>query len=106
MELSLNHGKQSRLDLANLITKMIEDSLKIMTNNKSFTWILFTYCSFSRKGSSVRVTLKGLDEVIVKYALQFNFQRTKSQTKYQALMVGLKLALEMEANVVKALNDS
>ena len=55
-------------------------------------------------GSSV--ILKGLESIIVKHSLCFNFQMTNNQVKYEALIARLKLARDLDVKPPIVKNDS
>ena len=54
----------------------------------------------------VGLILINLEEIITKYTLCFEFLATNSGVKYEALIAGLRIAQELEANHVKVYSDS
>ncbi|RDY06963.1 hypothetical protein CR513_08991, partial [Mucuna pruriens] len=47
------------------------------------------------KGGGTSIILEGLGEVVLEHSLKFDFKASNNQAKYEALLVGLDLALEV-----------
>ena len=45
-------------------------------------------------------------EIIIEYVLRFEFPTTNNESKYEALIVGLKIAKELEADWLQIYSDS
>ncbi|CAJ1932935.1 unnamed protein product [Sphenostylis stenocarpa] len=58
--------------------------------------------SSNSRGSSARITLEGLDIIVVEKALRFKFKSSNNQVEYEALIVGLRLLtttlIKMDSN--------
>ena len=52
-------------------------------------WTLYIDGSSNGKCSGASIILKGLDDIILKYSLKFDFKVISNQAKYEALVVGL-----------------
>lgn len=59
-------------------------------------WTLFVDSSSNGKGSGARVTLEGPGDLILEQYPRFEFQTSNNQAEYEALIVGLKLAIEVK----------
>lgn len=59
------------------------------------TWIIHMDGASNAQGSGARLILINLEEVVTKYALRFSFKATNNQTKYETLLVRLKLAKQL-----------
>nr|XP_025611986.1 uncharacterized protein LOC112705366 [Arachis hypogaea] len=69
-------------------------------------WELHVDGASSRRGNGAGIILKEGDEVIAKQSLQFNFPASNNQAEYEALITGLKLALNLEVRSLTAHCDS
>lgn len=58
-------------------------------------WTLFVNGSSSGKGSRAGVTFEGLGDLTLEKSLRFEFQAINNQAEYDALITGLKLAIEV-----------
>ncbi|XP_073098830.1 uncharacterized protein [Elaeis guineensis] len=58
------------------------------------------------QGSGAGLILTNSEEVVTEYALRFNFKASNNQAKYEALLVGLKIAKELEIYSLKVFTDS
>nr|KAJ0216025.1 hypothetical protein LSAT_V11C300153800 [Lactuca sativa] len=76
----------------------------IPENNRK--WMLYTDGTSSREGSGACLILTSPEGEEVTYALRFDFHTSNNETEYEALLVGLRLAKQMGAEVVAALTDS
>ncbi|RDX98559.1 rnhA, partial [Mucuna pruriens] len=56
-------------------------------------------------GSGAGVILEGLDGILVEQSLHFDFKASNNQAEYEALLVGMKLALEIEAKKLTVKSD-
>lgn len=52
--------------------------------------------SSNGNGSSAGVTLEGPGDVILEQSLRFEFQASNNKAEYEALIAGLKLAIEVK----------
>jgi len=71
-----------------------------------FRWILSVDGSSNQQGSGASVILGGPDGLLIKQALRFAFKASNNQAEYGALIAGMLLAKEMEANGLLAKSDS
>jgi len=81
-------------------TQFMADFLTKFTGNDQTTpnwWSLYIDDSSNMKGSGVGIILEGPDNVTLEQALKLNFKASNNQAKYEALIVGLKLAKEVGA---------
>ncbi|RDX61680.1 Retrovirus-related Pol polyprotein from transposon 17.6, partial [Mucuna pruriens] len=60
-------------------------------------WYLSMDGSSNEIGSGVGVILEGPDGILIEQSLHFDFKASNNQAEYEALLVGMRLALEIEA---------
>ncbi|XP_057452622.1 uncharacterized protein LOC130744455 [Lotus japonicus] len=72
----------------------------------STQWILFVDGSSNENGSGAGVTLQGLGELVLKQSLRFQFKTRNNQAEYEALVAGLKLAIEVQIDSLVVRTDS
>ncbi|XP_077250484.1 uncharacterized protein LOC143889954 [Tasmannia lanceolata] len=68
--------------------------------------MLFVDGSANSSGSGARLVLVRPDKFLVEYALKLDFYACNNEAEYEALLAGLALALELEADRLKAHSDS
>ncbi|GKE24210.1 reverse transcriptase domain-containing protein [Tanacetum coccineum] len=83
--------------------KSIEDK---PGKNTSPAWTLFTDGAASLEGSDVGIILIDPNGQEVIYALRFNFKTSNDEVEYEALVAGLELAIQMEAQCLEVYTDS
>ncbi|GKB78110.1 reverse transcriptase domain-containing protein [Tanacetum coccineum] len=77
-----------------------EDNTNTSGKSDSPTWTLFTDGASSIEGSGAGLILTDPDGREVTYALRFNFRTSNSEAEYEALVAGLELAIQMEAQLL------
>ncbi|GLT79171.1 hypothetical protein SLA2020_506680 [Shorea laevis] len=70
------------------------------------SWILYVNGASSSKGSGAGAILIGPDGYHSEHALKFNFEATNNMAEYEALLLGLQLALELKVAVIQIYSDS
>ncbi|XP_057760122.1 uncharacterized protein LOC130980459 [Arachis stenosperma] len=104
----------TKLELAGHLTKwsalkaqVLADFIsELTTDERDKFWELHVDRASSREGSGAGVILKEGDKVIAEQALQFHFPASNNHTEYEALIVGLKLALSFQVQSLTAHCDS
>ncbi|XP_057732938.1 uncharacterized protein LOC130948245 [Arachis stenosperma] len=90
-----------------LKSQVLADFISEMTTKtQDKSWELHVDGASSREGSGAGIILKEGDEVIAEQALQFNFPASNNQAEYEALIAGLKLALNSQARSLTTYCDS
>ncbi|GKV10424.1 hypothetical protein SLEP1_g21788 [Rubroshorea leprosula] len=69
-------------------------------------WTLYVDGASSSKGSGVGALLIGPDGYRSEHALKFNFNATNNMVEYEALLLGLQLALELKVMAIRVYSDS
>ncbi|GKV02599.1 hypothetical protein SLEP1_g15017 [Rubroshorea leprosula] len=69
-------------------------------------WTLYVDGASSSKGSGAGALLIGPDGYRSEHALKFNFGATNNMAEYEALLLGLQLALELKLSVIQVYSDS
>ncbi|KAI5312660.1 hypothetical protein L3X38_041833 [Prunus dulcis] len=69
-------------------------------------WTLFVDGSSNTQGCEAGLVLISPDKVALEYALRFKFQASNNEAEYEALLVGLRLAKEMDAKQIQIFSDS
>ncbi|GKD84906.1 reverse transcriptase domain-containing protein [Tanacetum coccineum] len=77
-----------------------------MSGKSTSTWTLFTNSASSIEGSGAGLILTDPNGQEVTYALRFNFRASNNKAEYEALVVGLELAIQMEARCLEVYTDS
>ncbi|GJV14268.1 reverse transcriptase domain-containing protein, partial [Tanacetum coccineum] len=84
----------------------IKKTSQISEKGKMLTWTLFTDGASSMEGSGAGLILTDPDGQEITYALRFNFRTSNNEAEYEALVAGLELAIQMEAQWIDAYTDS
>ncbi|RDX62562.1 Pro-Pol polyprotein, partial [Mucuna pruriens] len=98
--------------LADFITELTVEQrrpvekLAIERREVNEEWYLSVDGSSNQAGSGAGVILEGPNGVLVEQSLHFNFKASNNQAEYEALLAGMKLALEIEAKKLIAKSDS
>ncbi|RDX81360.1 Retrovirus-related Pol polyprotein from transposon 17.6, partial [Mucuna pruriens] len=69
-------------------------------------WYLFVDGSSNQIGSGAGVILEGPDGIVIEHSLHFDFKASNNQVEYEALLAGMKLALEIKAKKLTVKSDS
>ncbi|GKV40237.1 hypothetical protein SLEP1_g47906 [Rubroshorea leprosula] len=69
-------------------------------------WTLYVDGASSSKGSGAEALLIGPDGYRSEHALKFNFDATNNMAEYEALLLGLQLALELKISAIQVYSDS
>ncbi|XP_057444150.1 uncharacterized protein LOC130736328 [Lotus japonicus] len=69
-------------------------------------WMLFVDGSSNENGSEAGITLQGPGELVLEQSLRFQFKASNNQAEYEALIAGLKLAIEVQIDSLLVRTDS
>ncbi|RDX77032.1 hypothetical protein CR513_42908, partial [Mucuna pruriens] len=69
-------------------------------------WTLLVNGASNRKGSGAEVVLEGLDGVLIEQLLRFEYKAGNNQAEYEVLLVEMRLAKEIGAQVLTTKSDS
>ncbi|GKV40104.1 hypothetical protein SLEP1_g47775 [Rubroshorea leprosula] len=69
-------------------------------------WTLYVDGASSSKGSGAGALLIGPNGYRSEHALKFNFDATNNMAEYEALLLGLQLALELKISTIQVYSDS
>ncbi|GKV48210.1 hypothetical protein SLEP1_g55036 [Rubroshorea leprosula] len=69
-------------------------------------WTLYVDGASNSKGSGAGALLIGPDGYRSEHALKFNFDATNNMAEYEALLLGLQLALELKISAIQVYSDS
>ncbi|XP_057744562.1 uncharacterized protein LOC130962356 [Arachis stenosperma] len=90
-----------------LKAQILADFITEMTSDEHIeTWELHVDGASSREGSGAGIILKEGNKVVAEQSLQFHFSASNNQAEYEALIAGLKLALDRKATNLTAHCDS
>lgn len=70
------------------------------------SWNLFLDGASSAKGSGANIILEKEDQVLVVILVRFEFPVSNNQAEYEALIVGLLLAKDIEVKRLRICSDS
>ncbi|XP_016193067.1 uncharacterized protein LOC107633999 [Arachis ipaensis] len=87
--------------LADFISEMTND-----TQNTEVNWSIHVDGASNKEGSGAGILLKEGDKVVAEQSLQFRFKASNNQAEYEALLAGLKLALQLQIPRLTAYCDS
>ncbi|XP_057425769.1 uncharacterized protein LOC130719147 [Lotus japonicus] len=73
---------------------------------ESGEWSLSVDGSSNIKGSGAGVILKGPGGVTIEQSLKFDFKANNNQAEYEAIIAGLRLAIEMGVQSIRIKTDS
>ena len=69
-------------------------------------WSLYIDGASNMKGNGARIILEGPDNVTLEKSPKLNFKASNNQAKYEALIIGFKLATEVRAKMLRCYTDS
>ncbi|XP_015935314.1 uncharacterized protein LOC107461347 [Arachis duranensis] len=76
------------------------------TYNTEVSWTIHVDGASNKEGSGAGILLKEGDKVVAEQSLQFRFNASNNQAEYEALLAGLKLALQLQIPRITAYCDS
>ncbi|GKV21714.1 hypothetical protein SLEP1_g31668 [Rubroshorea leprosula] len=76
------------------------------SNPEPNDWTLYVDGASSSKGSGAGALLIGPKGYRSEHALKFNFDATNNMAEYEALLLGLQLALELKISAIQVYSDS
>ncbi|XP_072077793.1 uncharacterized protein [Arachis hypogaea] len=76
------------------------------THNTEVSWSIHVDGASNKEGSGAGILLKEGDKVVAEQSLQFCFNASNNQAEYEALLAGLKLALQLHIPRITAYCDS
>ena len=69
-------------------------------------WKLYIDEVSGSQGSRARIILIGPNKIQIRYAVKLKYNTTNNAAEYEALLIGLKLAIEVKAEHLKVYSDS
>ncbi|XP_016165249.1 uncharacterized protein LOC107607864 [Arachis ipaensis] len=72
----------------------------------STQWVLFVDGASNPQGSGAGILLENPEGVVVEHSLRFSFRASNNQAEYEALIAGLRLAIELHVTDLKVYCDS
>ena len=74
--------------------------------NLRSTWVHHIDRASNVQGSGAGLILTNSERVVTEYVLRFDFKASNNQAEYEDLLVGLKMAKELEIDSLKVFTDS
>nr|XP_009421106.1 PREDICTED: uncharacterized protein LOC104000717 [Musa acuminata subsp. malaccensis] len=93
---------QSVADFIAELTQIGDESLGQLPE----AWVLHVDGSANSKGAGAGLVLQAPDGRSFERSLRFGFRATNNEAEYEALLAGLRLALEMQVVAIRVLTDS
>nr|XP_025678202.1 uncharacterized protein LOC112778047 [Arachis hypogaea] len=78
----------------------------LSSDEKSTSWVLFVDGASNPQGSGAGILLENPDGVVVEHSLRFSFKPSNNQAEYEALIAGLRLAIELHVINLQVYCDS
>lgn len=72
----------------------------------TYLWTLYIDGAAGPSQSGVGAILEGPNGLVISYALHFDFPITNNMAEYEALIIGMQLAMEKGVSDLNILNDS
>ena len=69
-------------------------------------WKLYIDGAYGAQWSGIEIILIGPSKVIIKYTVQIKYNATNNIAEYEALLMGLRLAIEVRAEHLKVYSNS
>ena len=69
-------------------------------------WKLYTNGASGSQGSGVGIILIGPSKIRIKYAVKLKYNATNNAAEYEALITGIKIAIEVKIENLKVYSDS
>ncbi|KAL0399974.1 UNVERIFIED_CONTAM: hypothetical protein Sradi_2340700 [Sesamum radiatum] len=85
---------------------VVGQQVATLMEEDKWNWLLHTYGSSTFDGSKAGVVLTTLEGDELEYALSFDFKASNNETEYEALIVSIRLALDVGAKNLIAYSDS
>jgi len=76
------------------------------TKEKTSRWTLYVDGSSNSRSCGAGVVLEGPGEIVIEQAMKFEFKTSNNQAEYEAIIVGLHLAIELEITTLNCKSDS
>ena len=76
------------------------------TKEKGTLWTLYFYGSSNSKSWGARVVLEGPGDILIEQALKFDFKALNNQEEYEAIIVRLNLAIDLDVKQQLCKSDS
>ncbi|XP_025630274.1 uncharacterized protein [Arachis hypogaea] len=92
-----------------LKSQVLADFISEMTNDTQYTevsWSMHVDGVLNKEGSGAGILLMEGNKVVAEQSLRFRFNASNNQAKYEALLAGLKLALQLQVPRITVYCDS
>ncbi|RDX80344.1 Retrovirus-related Pol polyprotein from transposon 17.6, partial [Mucuna pruriens] len=94
-------GKIKAQALADFVTELTPEHERVEGD-----WYLSVDGSSNQTRSGAGLILEGPDGILIEQSLHFDFKASNNQAEYEALLAGMRLALEIEAKRLTVKSDS
>ncbi|GKV06276.1 hypothetical protein SLEP1_g18175 [Rubroshorea leprosula] len=106
-EFEITLQQRSAIQAQALADFIVECTPCLSTSNpEPNDWTLYVDGASSSKGSGAGALLIGPEGYRSEHTLKFNFDVTNNMAEYEALLLGLQLALKLKISVIQVYNDS
>ncbi|XP_020232497.1 uncharacterized protein LOC109812849 [Cajanus cajan] len=73
---------------------------------ETYLWTLHVDGSSNQQGSGASIILEGPRKIVIEQSLRFGFKASNNQAEYEALLAGLRLAIDVNITKIQCYSDS
>ncbi|XP_072052062.1 uncharacterized protein [Arachis hypogaea] len=88
------------------LAEFVAEFTNTSSNERSRLWTLFVDGASNPQGAGAGILLESSDGLILEHSLRFSFKASNNQAKYEALIAGLRLAIDLDIHDLKVYCDS
>ncbi|XP_015965562.1 uncharacterized protein LOC107489321 [Arachis duranensis] len=88
------------------LAEFVAEFTNTSSDERSRLWTLFVDGASNPQGAGAGILLESSDGLILKHSLRFSFKASNNQAEYEALIAGLRLAIDLDIHDLKVYCDS
>ncbi|RDX71780.1 Retrovirus-related Pol polyprotein from transposon 17.6, partial [Mucuna pruriens] len=98
-EFDISYENRGHIKAQALVVFITEMTTIGSVTSEDSEWFLFVDGASNQVGRGAGIILEGLNRVLIEQSLHFEFKTSNNQVEYEALLVGMNLAKELEENI-------